>query len=149
MTISHHEILFLLLGRLSLTLQSISARFRFVSCSSACNILFWLVKTCSRSCRFRASSSARRSWLLCIWFWKWGEKKHTYKSQCNLEFSLKTKLNSEVIKQCPFSKWIMSEYKFITFVSLYWLKICVKSVAWSSGFNKFLAISLEFSVYII
>lgn len=50
------------------TLHSISACLRLISCSCTCRSLFCTVSVCTRSWRQRPSCSARRSWLLWIWF---------------------------------------------------------------------------------
>lgn len=50
------------------TLHSISACLRLISCSCTCRSLFCTVSVCTLSWRPRVSCSARRSWLLWIWF---------------------------------------------------------------------------------
>lgn len=59
----------LLLLLLLRTLHSISACLLLISCSCTCRSLFCVVSVCTLSCRQRISCSARRSWLLWIWFW--------------------------------------------------------------------------------
>lgn len=68
------------------TLHSISACLRLISCSCTCRSLFWVVSVCTRSWRQRLSCSARRSWLLWIWFWSSKQKnmhqKNNFTAHC-------------------------------------------------------------------
>lgn len=56
------------------TLHSMSACLRLISCSCTCRSLFWVVSVCTHFWRHWFSCSARRRWLLWIWFcrrWKY------------------------------------------------------------------------------
>lgn len=89
------------------TLHSISACLRLISCSCTCRSLFWVVNVCIHFWRHWFSCSARRSWLLWIWFY---ERAKIFWFCYKLN---STKLNT----QCYEHRKMMKVYEFHTFLS--------------------------------